>query len=329
MHRHTAILRALFCALMCLLLCWTSLAEPAVITANTKVYRKASTSSAYVKVTKGLQVEWIATKGSWALVERGGVQGYIKSKYVKLVTPPPVWDGTWASVTAATKAYQSASTSAKYVKVKKGLQVKLIAKSGKWALVENNGVQAYMLLSKLKIVAAVPTATPTPSPTPSPSPTPAPTPAPTPDADIMTSGKYTNEQKCYYYLTSVLGFNTAVASGIMANIRRESDFNPECGGSYYGLVQWSSSRKSALTSYCQKRGLSASSITGQLSFLYYELQTDYPKLLAQFKSMPNTAQGAYDAAYRFCYDYERPAKKESASVSRGELARDTYFPKYA
>ena len=45
--------------------------------------------------------------------------------------------------------------------------------------------------------------------------------------------------------------------------------------------------------------------------------------------MPDSAKGAYDAAYHFCYYYERPANKAASSASRGELARDTYYPKYA
>ena len=48
-------------------------AQAAVITADTRVYKSASTSSASIRVAKGTQVNLLAVKGSWALVENGGV----------------------------------------------------------------------------------------------------------------------------------------------------------------------------------------------------------------------------------------------------------------
>ena len=52
-------------------------------------------------------------------------------------------------------------------------------------------------------------------------------------------------------------------------------------------------------------------------------------MLRYLQGVDNSAQGAYDAGYYFCYNFERPANRESSSVSRGELAWDTYYPKYA
>ena len=45
--------------------------------------------------------------------------------------------------------------------------------------------------------------------------------------------------------------------------------------------------------------------------------------------MPNTAQGAYDAAYTWCLKFEVPADTVNTSKSRGALARDIYWPKYS
>ena len=46
-------------------------------------------------------------------------------------------------------------------------------------------------------------------------------------------------------------------------------------------------------------------------------------------AVDNTADGAYDAGYYFCYHFEVPANRASRSVTRGNSARDTYWPKYA
>ena len=394
--------------ILALLFCFTALAETAIVKSNTKVYKKASTSSQSKKVKKGTEVEMLATKSGWAKVERNGVQAFIKTKYLEIVpvtqapveTPAPTATPSVTPVTVVrkTKAYQTASASAKSVSVKAGTIVNLIATSGKWALAERNGVQAYMLLSDLSLDASTPAPTATPAidtdalmqsarpatitvntyvyQSPSASAksvkvkkglnvnllavsgnwalverngvyaymsasevaeeqtvvAPSPTAAPTPSADAvdayMNSSSYTNEQKCYYYLTRAMGLNTAAACGILANIKRESDFNPECGSTYYGLVQWNGTALSNMRKWAKEHGYASTSIQGQLGWLNVELQRNYPKVYSYLMNVDNSAQGAYDAGYYFCYWFEIPAGRASASTSRGALARDTYFPKY-
>ncbi len=46
------------------------------------------------------------------------------------------------------------------------------------------------------------------------------------------------------------------------------------------------------------------------------------------KDTPDTPAGAHEAGYRFCYDYERPASRTVSSIKRGNMAKDTYSPKY-
>ena len=60
-----------------------------------------------------------------------------------------------------------------------------------------------------------------------------------------------------------------------------------------------------------------------------ELEASYKAVLAALKAVPNTAQGAYDAAYTWCLKFEVPADTVNTSKSRGVLARDTYWPKYS
>lgn len=306
-------------------------AQPAKITTGTRVYKKASTASASIRVNKGLEVNLLSAKDGWAIIENNGVYAYIKSKHVKLVKAEEnEYEAKPAVITADTRVYKKASTSSASLRVNKGMQVNLLATNGSWAMVENNGTRAYMKKEyiELRSEADEPVVTPTPEPTAKPTPVPTATPAPVAD-NYFDSDKYSNEEKCYIFLTREMGLNTAAACGILANLKKESSFNPTAGSSYYGLVQWGGGRKSNLQSFCSKNGYSYSTLEGQLNFLEYELKNSYPSILEYLQSVPNTSKGAYDAAYHFCYYYERPSNKASKSASRGELARDTYFAKYA
>ena len=66
----------------------------------------------------------------------------------------------------------------------------------------------------------------------------------------------------------------------------------------------------------------------QLEYLADELKKSYASVLAYLQTVPDTAQGAYDAAYRWCAKYEIPANTAAVSASRGKVARDTFWPKY-
>lgn len=55
----------------------------------------------------------------------------------------------------------------------------------------------------------------------------------------------------------------------------------------------------------------------------------YPSpLVKMLKDTPDTPTGAYEAGYRFCYDYERPASRTVSSIKRGNMAKDTCYPRY-
>lgn len=377
-------------------------AKPATITEATRVYQKPSTSSASVKVKKGTRVNLLAISGGWALVENGGVYAYVKKQYVEANSAHGalIKEGEPAVITQATRVYQKMSTSSASMKVAKGTKVNLIGVDGSWAMVENGGVYAYMNKDHVALIAdpdKTPVATPTPAPTATPEPeqpdysyllatakdgvfvkdgkvykfadtssrctavekgtkvkllaakdgwmlieksgvygftdvdnvsvVTAATPAP---ENYFESSKYTNEQKCYLFFVREMGLNTAAACGLLANIRKESNFNPTAGSSYYGLVQWGGNRKTNLKNYCAGNGYDYTTLEGQLNFLAYELEQGYKNtVLKTLKSVSNTPQGAYEAAYEFCYKFERPANKAAQSVSRGNLAKDTYFPKYS
>ena len=120
----------------------------------------------------------------------------------------------------------------------------------------------------------------------------------------------------YGYLTGTYGYNKAAACAILANIRYESNFNPDIGDYYYGLCQWGGSRQSNLFNYCASNGLDASSIEGQLKYLDHEMSSSYPGVKNYLLSVENSASGAYGAAEYFCRHFEGAASCEG----RGDLA---------
>ena len=135
----------------------------------------------------------------------------------------------------------------------------------------------------------------------------------------------------YTFLREELGLNTAAACGVLANIEKESNFNPNAYGDHgtsYGICQWHNSRFTSLRNWCASHGYNYTTLEGQLHFMQYELsarKSTYQKLLA----VPNTAGGAYNAAYDWCYYYEVPANRQAKAVQRGKLAKTAYWPKYS
>ena len=140
-----------------------------------------------------------------------------------------------------------------------------------------------------------------------------------------------NQVIIYEYLVKELKLPSSAACGILANIERESGFDPKAGGdggASYGLVQWYDVEFYGLVSYCRNNNLDYTSLSAQLTYMSYELHGEYSSLYHYLQRLPDDADGAYKAGYKFCYDYERPSGILTASESRGELARDKYWPKY-
>lgn len=140
-----------------------------------------------------------------------------------------------------------------------------------------------------------------------------------------------NEESIYNFCISEMGLNSAAACGVLANIKNESNFNPNAvgdGGTSYGICQWHASRYTNLKNYCSQIGYSYTSLTGQLYFLQHELSGSYSYIYDYLKGVSNNENGAYDAGYTWCYEFERPANKGSVSVTRGNLAKNTYWPVY-
>lgn len=149
------------------------------------------------------------------------------------------------------------------------------------------------------------------------------------------SSSSNNKTTIFKYLTEELGFNSAAACGIMANIEKESSFRSNViirdsnGLPSGGLCMWNGSRLTNLKNFCAKKGLNYLSIEGQLSYLDYELQKDqYKHIYKYLKNVSNSSKGAYNAAHYWCYYFEIPANRGSKSVQRGNSATKSYWPVY-
>lgn len=324
--------------------------------ASATVYKTHSrTSSSIGTIKKGASVTVYAYNDVWARVKISGKYGFcFKDNLTRVsasVTPTPsptpkpettqkpnspvFYEEYPAKVNAsALRVYETASKSGKYLgSMKRGTICTVHAYDDYWAYISLNGRYGYCAKSYL-VRAETQTALPTPTTTPTPTPTPAPAPdeiipnLPM-DQEAIFNGNYSNEEIIFLFFTNIAGYSEAAACGIMANMKKESGFRPNAissGGGYHGLCQWSKTRFQTITNYCEKYGFDPYSLEGQLNYMMHELATTaYGKNLAKFD---NTAQGAYDAGYYFCYNYERPSNKAAKSQERGNLAKNTYWAKY-
>lgn len=300
-------------------------ATPMVTAKSARVYQKASTSSKSTKLKAGVSVNVLAVSGKWAKVERSGAVGYMKKSALK---EPAAQQAIEASVirynddpvmpTEDCRVYSEPSTSSSYVKVEKGTKLLLQAVKGNCAQVKRNGVTGYMAADRLTdyVEPAPATAEIVPEKSSAPS-------------EAIFAGS--NEQIIYKFLTQEAGYNAAAACGVLANIKYESGFKPTSNGdsgTSYGICQWHLGRKTRLINWCSSNGYDYKTLEGQLYYLKYELKTYYPAVHNHLKSTANTAQGAYDAGYYFCYNFEAPASRATRSVTRGNYARDTLWGRY-
>jgi hypothetical protein len=161
------------------------------------------------------------------------------------------------------------------------------------------------------------------------------------DVYALTTAEVQVMDEVYTYLTRTMGLNTAAACGILGNILCESRFDVDdvsSSGKYVGLIQWAGDTVSDTTGYSMKswiaeNGYELFSVAGQMAYLHYHLAEshDYKcdATYSYLKGVENTATGAYNAGYYFCYNYERPGNKESASTLRGTLAAKILYTVYS
>ncbi len=286
-----------------------------VATRETRLYKKPKTSSSYASVAAGTSVTVLAVNGQCAKVRVGGKVGYMLYSHLgesvaetPTATDEPVRTGNAPVVTnQSSRVYADAGLSGDSIAVDKGTKMTLLAIKGDTAMVERNGAIGYMALSHLEKASAETTSR-------------------TARSNPFSEGS--NEYVIYAFLIGEMGYNRAAAMGVMANIKYESGYRPVCDGdrgTSYGICQWHAGRKSSLISYCTENGLDYNTLDGQLRFFKYEITSRYATVHAYLKGVENTAEGAYDAGYYFCFNYEAPAARTSQSTKRATYARDTLW----
>ena len=95
-------------------------------------------------------------------------------------------------------------------------------------------------------------------------------------------------------MVSEMGYNRAAAMGVLANIKYESSYNPDCngdGGTSYGICQWHAGRKTNLISWCEENLLDYTTLDGQLRFFKYEITSRYASVHSYLRDVENSADG--------------------------------------
>lgn len=131
----------------------------------------------------------------------------------------------------------------------------------------------------------------------------------------------------YAFLRDEIGFNHAAAVGVLANIKMESDYNANAvgdSGSSYGLCQWHNERYSMLVNFCNGNGLDYSSVHGQMRYLQHELPS-YQGVVNYLYGVPDSPQGAYDAAAYWCKYFEAPSNMQARAAERGDYAMGSLY----
>lgn len=121
------------------------------------------------------------------------------------------------------------------------------------------------------------------------------------------------------------GLNAAAACGVAGNIFYESTFNPGTIGDHgtsFGICQWHEGRGVAMKKYVGSNW--STNLTGQLDYLWHELQHNYPSVFNYLKSVPNTSTGTKNAADYFVRHFEIPDDISGETVKRQAKASE-YF----
>lgn len=139
------------------------------------------------------------------------------------------------------------------------------------------------------------------------------------------------EQMVFYFCVNELGYTSAAACGILANIYKESSFRltARADGSY-GLCQWLGDRLGTLRNWCAANSLDYTALTGQLKYMQHELATTkYLDLDFYLMDLGDSAEDAYNAAREWCFIFEQPGDIANVARDRAEIARDEFYPIYS
>lgn len=148
-----------------------------------------------------------------------------------------------------------------------------------------------------------------------------------------------NETIIYNFFHKEMGLNVAITCGILANLEYESLFNPAAfnpsdtgGTSSFGICQWNSGkgagyRLSKFLNYCKVHRLNNKSLMVQLKYIRMELNTVPYYRFSKLKELPNTKEGALEAAKIWEKFFEGCSSVYYAR--REKRAINSYWPYYS
>lgn len=144
--------------------------------------------------------------------------------------------------------------------------------------------------------------------------------------ETMQWCKMSVEQRCYHFFKDKMGLSDAAACGILANIHSESNFDYTVDINWgYGLVGWCLERREAAK---ETEAMYNNRLVGQLRHMEKEFNGLYADTLKKLKELPNTADGAAEAARIICLEYEIPVDAYSKSYYRARVATEIYWAQY-
>ena len=275
-----------------------------------RVYEYPSVSSRSARIAKGTKVNVLYTINGVAVIEKDGVMAYTWENVLR--KPIEIIQEEYEIVVTSDtlKVYNGISSSAKVLgTLKKDDRAMLKARTDEWALIEVNGAQGCVKLSGIEKYVEPPMTV----------------------EEIFASTEMSNEEKIYAFLVYEMKYPSAAACGVLANIRCESTFRPtawNASGGSYGICQWTGGRYTNLQNWSAENGYDYTTLEAQCRYLQYELENKYKKVNSFMLSVEDTPDGAYEAGYYYCYNFEIPANRANSSIKRGNMAQDDYWPKY-
>ena len=118
------------------------------------------------------------------------------------------------------------------------------------------------------------------------------------------------------------GLSTSAAVGIVANIDKESKLKTSAvgdNGTSFGLCQWHNARAESMKLVAGSSW--STNLTGQLDYLWLELTTTYKNnVLDPLRRLPNSEDGAKQAADIFVRNFEIPSGVDIESAARQSIA---------
>lgn len=135
---------------------------------------------------------------------------------------------------------------------------------------------------------------------------------------IQTGSLYPEAQSDIDSLVSK-GWTEEQATGIVANLHRESSGRPDAvgdGGKAYGLAQWHPDRQAAFKAWAGK-DIRQATREEQLAFIDYEMRAGNEQFAGRKLMQAKTAREAAEVVSKY---YERPHDREGEAARRGDLA---------